>query len=149
MSRAVSSLLALEIQRVVEDVDERRELLVRLWGMHRDRWPLAQTAFSRWKTLRSEQLDQLAPDVVVRVDAFYAALEDWLTYLETTEDMPLHLDWNWRQHHTQLAVTGRRALEVLDPPPTADVPEVDRDGRTFLEGFALRRRRATTAWTEE
>lgn len=121
---------------------------MRLWGMHRDRWPMAEAAFSRWRTLRAEQLDALAPHVVIRVDAFYEALEDWLGYLATTEDMPLHLDWSWRQHHTRLSVTGRRALEVLAPPPAVHVPDVDRDGRSFLEGFSVRRPPAST-WTEE
>lgn len=136
---SISSLLALEIERILADLEERRALLVELWSMHRSRWPQAEASFSRWRTLRSPQLDSLPAEVVVRIDDFYAALEDWLDYVRTTEDMPLHLDWNWRQHQARLVATGRRALEVLDAAPKTTVPEVDRDGRSFLEAFALRR----------
>ena len=106
MPNTVPALLALEIERVLRDVAERRVLLVELWGMHRQRAPMADAAFSRWKTLRSEELDQLAPHEVVRVDLFYLALEQWLDYLSTTEDMPLHLDNAWREHYAALAQTG-------------------------------------------
>lgn len=137
MAHTVSALLALEIHRVLEDVEDRRDLLVRLWSMHRDRGPMLEAAFSRWKTLRSRELDALKPEVVVELDVFYSALESWLEYLRETEDMPLHLDVHWRQHHMHLVATGRRALELLDAPPRVEVPEADRDGRSFLEGFAL------------
>ncbi len=144
MATNVSALLALEIQRVLEDFAERQALLVRLWSMHRDRAPMANIAFSRWKTLRTDQLDQLRPEVVVGVDAFYLALEEWLAYVATTEDMPLHLEHAWEVRRAILEETAEVALDLLGAAPSAPTPDADSDGRTFLEAFALKRPSAGT-----
>ncbi len=149
MPTPIPALIAMEIERVLSDLDARRDMLVRMWAFHRDRWPLAEAAFSRWKTLRARQLDALSPRAAVEVDRFYEALEAWLAYVRTTEDMPLHLDWNWRQHHARLVATGRRALAVLDRPPTAPVPAADADGRSFLDPLTPREPRPPRVFVDQ
>jgi len=149
----VHALLSLEITRVLSDLEARRALLVRLWSVHRDRWPLSDVAFSRWKTLRHAQLDVLRPDAAVAVDDFYETLEALQDYVATTVDMPLHLDWQLRAYLTRLSVTGRTALARLGPTPVVAVPDIDRDGETVLDGLLLeemaREARATLGSAEE
>jgi hypothetical protein len=133
----INALLALEIARVLSDLEARRALLVRVWGLHRDRWPLAEVAFSRWKTLRQPELDALSPDAAVAVDQFYETLESFVDYVSRTVDMPLHLNWQIRAYLARLTVTGNGAMALLGPPPNIPIPEVDADGVTVLDGLML------------
>lgn len=138
--RAVRALLALEIQRILHDVEERRALLVRLWGIYRHRQPALDAGFSRWQTLRARELDALRPELVVALDRFYVELDDWHRWAATTQEMPLHLDEHWGRRADRLHAAGTEALALLGPPPAPEPPEADRDGAPLLEGLLPRKK---------
>lgn len=138
---AVRALLALELRRILHDLAERRELLVRLWGIYRHRGPQRDAGFSRWHTLRARELDALAPELVVALDRFYEELVDWQRWASTTEDMPLHFDAGWKRRLERLDAAGTAALALLGDPPLPEPPAADRDGAPLLEGLLPRARK--------
>lgn len=93
----VRKLLALEISRIVEDLDVRRDFLLDVWSVHRKREPFLDAVYSRWTTLGFPLLAELRTDEVAVVDAFYRELDEFRLYISYTQDMPTTLgdryDW--------------------------------------------------------
>lgn len=81
-------LLAMEIDRIVEDLATRRPLLLEVWGRHRDRGPFLDTLYSRWGTVGFAELTSLEPDVAMSIDAFYREVANFRLYVSYTQDMP-------------------------------------------------------------
>jgi len=118
-------LLALEVLRVMEDVSARRHLIVKVWSVHRHRWPMEEAAFSRWTTLRWPELSLLEMEESLALDAFYRALENFRGYVRRTRDMPLHLEEQYAELNDEIFRTGTAILDLLDialpqPQPQAD-----------------------------
>ena len=144
----VRALLALEIDRVVGDLEARHSLLVELWGRHRERGPLMDTIFVRWTTLSFADLAQLPIDQVVLVDTFYRELDLLRLYFLFTEDMPGHMDEELGRSTRRLRAIADLAIDALggtpdrveidfeDEPPLADrmdVPEATGDSEPATE----------------
>ncbi len=106
-------LLALDIERILHQLEDRRDFLLDRWSFHRDRTPFLWTVFSRWPTLRYRQLQHLEPAVTLILDDFYEQLEAFRLYIRTTEDMPEALEEVYDEAHRTLASRGNRALEAL------------------------------------
>jgi hypothetical protein len=127
-------LIALEIVRVVEDLDARRETLVEWWSRFRDRAPLLDTVFSRWRTLAMADLALIDPDAIVACDTFYRELDELRLYFQFTQDMPTTLDERYTEALGRIVGYGQLALELLggapprpliefgDPPPQPAAP---------------------------
>jgi hypothetical protein len=81
-------LLAMEIDRIVEDLATRRPLLLEVWGRHRDRGPFLDTLFSRWETVGFVELTSLDPEVATSIDIFYREVANFRLYVAYTQDMP-------------------------------------------------------------
>ena len=113
-------LLALEVRRVLEDVSARERLVVKVWSVHRHRWPMEEAAFSRWTTLRWPELSLLEMEESLALDAFYESLEAFRGYVRRTRDMPLHLEERYAELREDLHRTGQAMLTLLD----AEGPEV-------------------------
>lgn len=135
MDDPVPRLLAMEITRILRDLERRHEVLVRAWGLHRERWPFLDAAHARWKTLRQPQLDQLTALQAVEVDGFYAAHERMTQYVRTTVDMPLHLDETLEVYLNLLKEQGARALAALDQELPDPRPANDRDDASVIDGL--------------
>lgn len=135
MDHPIPRLLAMEITRIVADLAQRQDVLVRVWGLHRHRWPLLEAAHSRWQTLRHEQLDQLSARQAVEVDGFYRALEQLVFYVQNTVDMPLHLDDTLTVRLQVLGEQATRALAALGQPIPDVRPQTDRDGASVIDGL--------------
>lgn len=120
-------LLALEISRIIEDLELRRDVLVELWGRTRDRGMFIDTVFSRWATLGFPDLLDLETDQVAAVDTFYRELHDLRFYFRFTEDMPAHLLDTYDLALRRLGAYGEHALEQLGGAPERPFIEFPED----------------------
>lgn len=119
-------LIALEIHRLLDDLERRRDFLIEVWGHHRARAPFLESTFSRWSTLGFNDLvllDSMALDLVT---AFYRELDDLRLYLGHTSDMPRALTVRFDASLIRLQRLGHEALGALGgapAPPIIDLGE--------------------------
>lgn len=123
----IRKLLALEISRIVEDLDVRRDFLIQMWSAHRKREPFLDTVHSRWNTLDFPMLAELETDEVVVVEAFYRELDEFRLYVSFTQDMPTTLGDRYDEMTRRLAAYGELALERLGGAPERPMVEFDED----------------------
>lgn len=121
-------LVALEIARVVEDLSERREFLVQIWSLHRDRSPLLDTIFTRWRTISMTDLALLPSEAIVACDAFYRELEELKFYFQFTQDMPTTLDEVYIAALQRIVAVGELALSLLGGAPPRPLVEIAEEG---------------------
>lgn len=124
----IRKLLALEISRIVEDLDMRRDFLIQMWSAHRKREPFLDTVHSRWNTLDFPMLAELETDEVVVVETFYRELEDFRLYMSFTQDMPTTLGDRYDEITQRLAAYGELALERLGGAPERPMVEFEEEG---------------------
>lgn len=127
------SLVALEIARIVDDLELRRDFLLRMWSKHRDRRPFLDTVFNRWKTVGFPDLAELEPAEVATVDMFFRKIDEFRLYVSYTQDMPTTLGERYDFMVPRLRAWGEQAIDALGGAP--ERPEVlDAEMR---EGFLL------------
>jgi hypothetical protein len=117
----------LEISRIVEDLEVRKEFLVQMWSMHRDRGPFLDTVSSRWNTLTFSDLAWLESEEVLVVETFYRELEEFRLYIRFTQDMPNMLSSRYEWMHRRLEAYGRMALERLGGAPARPLVEFEEE----------------------
>ncbi len=120
-------LIALEIDRVLDDLERRRDFLIEVWGHHRARAPFLDSTFSRFRTLGMQDLVLLDVVELDLVSAFYRELGDLRLYLGHTEDMPRALTVRYDASLVRLQRLGDEALGALGgapSPPVIDLGEV-------------------------
>jgi hypothetical protein len=118
-------LLALEMSRIVEDLDARRDMLIEVWGRHRDRSPFIDTVHTRWRTVGLPDLATLPTDVLVAVESFYRELDDLTLYFRFTQDMPTTLADAYDDGLRRLSAYAALALEALGGAPKRPLVEFD------------------------
>lgn len=123
----LAKLLALEISRIIEDLELRREVLIELWGRTRDRGMFIDTVFSRWATLGFPDLLALETEQVTAVDTFYRELHELRFYFRFTEDMPAHMLDTYDLALRRLGAYGELALEALGGAPERPFIEFPED----------------------
>ena len=84
----IARILALEIDRMLRQLDDRRAFLLQMWSRHRAREPLLDTLFSRYRTLSAGDLAELDAEVIDALEAFYELHGELVAYARFTEDMP-------------------------------------------------------------
>ena len=110
-------LLALEVDRIVEDLEARRDFLLDTWSRHRDRGPFLDTVFSRWRTLSMADLALVEDDAIEACEAFYRELEDFRLYMRFTQDMPTTLADRYDVSLKHIAAYGALAVARLGGAP--------------------------------
>lgn len=118
--------LALEIARILDDLELRKTFLVEMWGRHRDRGPFLDTLHSRYGSLGFQELALLPNDAVAKVDEFYRELEEFRLYCRFTEDMPTSLDEAYAWQLVRLSAYAEQAVEALGGTPERpllDIPD--------------------------
>lgn len=115
--------LAADVDRIVEDLEFRREFLREIWSVSRDRGGFLDTITTRWRDLGMDDLVELETDDVVAIDGFYRALDDFQLYLRFTEDMPATLLDRYDRTLETLKELGEDVIERLGGAP--DRGEVD------------------------
>lgn len=125
-SQRLRRLIALEIDRLLDDLERRRDFLIDVWGHHRARAPFLETTFSRWTTLGFQDLALLDVIELDLVTAFYRELDDLRLYLAHTADMPRALTLRYDASLARLGRIGDEALGALGgapSPPIIDLGE--------------------------
>ena len=120
-------LLALEIDRIVEDLGLRRDFLLDTWSRHRDRGPFIDTLFSRWRTLSMVDLALVEAEAIEACEAFYRELEDFQLYMRFTQDMPTTLADRYDSALKHISAYGALAVERLGGAPELPVFRFDED----------------------
>lgn len=129
----LKSLLALEIARIVDDLELRRDFLMRMWSKHRDRRPFLDTVFNRYKSVGFPDLAELEPEQIAAVDGFFRKIDEFRLYVAYTQDMPTTMADRYDFMVVRLRAWGESALDALGGAP--ERPEVlDAELR---EGFLL------------
>ena len=120
-------VLALEVDRIVEDLEFRREVLLELWGKHRDRGMFLDTVYTRWTSLGFPDLLDLETSEVALLDTFYRELQELSFYFRFTEDMPVTMSVTYDMGLNRLKAYGELALEALGGPPERPLIEFPED----------------------
>lgn len=141
----VRKLLALEISRIVEDLDARRDFLIDMWSLHRKREPFLETVFSRWDTLGFPMLAELTTEEVAVVDAFYREIDEFRLYISFTQDMPTTLADRYDWICQRITAYGELATEALGGVPDRPLVEFsdESDPEAALLEFPAERVRPT------
>lgn len=126
-------LLAMEIDRVQQDLILRREFLLETWSRHRDRGPFIDTVFVRWTTLSMTDLALVDAEAMAACEAFYRELEDFRLYMRFTQDMPATLEERYDLALRHLRAYADLALERLGGAPELPVFSFDDEGDEDLD----------------
>ena len=110
-------LLALEVERIVEDLEAREAMLVDIWSRHRDRGPFLDTLHTRWRSLSLPDMATLHGDQLVALESFYRELDDLTMYFRFTQDMPTTLSDVYSDGLRRLQAYGQIALDALGGAP--------------------------------
>lgn len=124
-ARRLRSLIALEISRIVEDLQQRRDFLVQMWSLHRDRTPFLETLSSRWASVTVGDLLHLDEEAMVIVEAFYREVDEFRLYVRFTQDMPVMLSGRYDWMVKRLDAFGEAAITALGGAPRR--PTLPRD----------------------
>ena len=84
-----------------------------IWGKHRDRGPLLDTLFSRWRTVSFDDLVELDAGQVAVLEQFYRELDDLRFTFEYTEAMPNTLRQLYQKSLKRLVQVGFNAIDSL------------------------------------
>ncbi len=124
-AKRLRNLLALEVSRIVEDLEVRKEFLIAMWSSHRDRTPFLETVFNRWSTLSYADLAALETDEVVLMETFFRELEEFRLYIRFTQDMPNMLSSRYDWMLKRLEAYGAMAVEALGGAPQRPLVEFE------------------------
>lgn len=102
-----------EIDRILFDLEFRREMLIRLWSKDRIRMPLLRVLHSRYFELSFELLALFPPPTYQLLDDFYRALDSFVFYASYTEDMPQSLTQRFETFFSDLKDRAGPLLEQL------------------------------------
>ena len=118
-------LLAMEIDRIVSDLEVREVFLLETWSRHRDRGPFLDTIFSRWKTLSMTDLALVDSNAIVACEAFYRELEELRLYFQFTQDMPSTMEDQYELAFKRIAAYGALAISLLGGAPERPLVEFE------------------------
>ncbi|MCX6112909.1 MAG: hypothetical protein NTY22_06495 [Proteobacteria bacterium] len=108
------SLLKLEIDRILFDVEFRKDMLFRLWSKERTREPLLRALHSRFFDLNFDSLMLLPTPLLKEVDSFYRTLDELIFYVSYTEDMPHTMKTNFDMHIKELKTKSKEVMAKLN-----------------------------------
>lgn len=121
---SVAQQLAVEIRRVVDDLETQRLFLLEFWTRYRDRTPLLDTLTATWRTRDVRDLLELDDDQITACDAFFREAARYRQYVDTTEDMPLTFTDRYDAATHRLVRLAEEAIprlggvpEPAEPPP--------------------------------
>ncbi len=106
-------LLIREIDRIVFDLEFRKDILFSLWSRDRIRAPLLRVLSSRYYEIKAELLILFPTDVFQMVDDFYRALDEFIFYVSYTEDMPQNLAQKFEAYLEDIKELGPALIEKL------------------------------------
>lgn len=106
-------LIHLEVERIVDELELRQALLLKVWSKMRIRTPLLRILRCRYEKIRPTDLLLLPLETLELCERFYRKLDAFRLYLQVTEDMPTTLATAWQQYKEALTQLGRPLLAQL------------------------------------
>jgi hypothetical protein len=106
-------LVVREIDRIVFDLEFRRELLFSIWSKDRVRVPLLHALDSRFYEIKAELLLLFPPAIYQQLDDFYRSLDEFVFYISYTEDMPQNLMQKLDAYLEDLRLMAPQLIEQL------------------------------------
>ena len=141
--------LAGDVDRIVEDLEFRRDFLREIWSVSRDRGAFLDTITSKWRELGADDLLQFDHQDVVKIDGFYRALEDFQLYLKFTDDMPTTLIERYDRTLDKLKELGDEVVERLGGAPERGVVDDPTVHQHVMSFFRAPKREAPKSTFEE
>ena len=108
------SLLKLEIDRILFDIDFRKDVLFKLWSKERVREPLLRVLHSRFFDLDFDSLMLLPRSLCKNADEFYKLLDELIFYVSYTEDMPHTMKTKFELYVKELKQRAEAVMKELN-----------------------------------
>ena len=108
------SLLKLEIDRILFDIDFRKDVLFKLWSKERVREPLLRVLHSRFFDLDFDSLMLLPKSLCKNADEFYKLLDELIFYVSYTEDMPHTMKTKFELYVKELKQRAEAVMKELN-----------------------------------
>ncbi|MGC4115956.1 MAG: hypothetical protein QM765_15490 [Myxococcales bacterium] len=132
----IRNLIALDAEGLVKRIDERKDEMIAMFSLHRDREPLLTPLRSWVPSASFQELSVLPTEQQTAVTAFYEVLDGLRWYFRYTNDMPGTAQQVFAHHRRKLesayaalagalgpAVPVPATLQAEAPPPAAADPE--------------------------
>ncbi|HEY3449544.1 MAG TPA: hypothetical protein VGK67_24540 [Myxococcales bacterium] len=122
----IRNLIALDAEGVVKRVAERKDEMIAMFGLHRDREPLLSPLRSWVPSASFQELTQLSTGQQSAVTAFYEVLDGLRWYFRYTNDMPGTAQQVFAHHRKRLAASYLQLQAALGPAvavPASEAPE--------------------------
>lgn len=121
LPQRLRNLLAMELDRIVTDLEWRKGFLLEVWSRHRDRGPFLDTVFSRWRTLALSDLALMEIETVTACEAFYRELDELRMYFQFTQDMPTTMESRYDEATVRIRAYANLAIQLLGGVPTRPI----------------------------
>lgn len=123
----IASIIYRELRRIVFEIEDRRDILFKLWSKERVRAPLLRVLRNRYDEIKVESLMLFPSSLLAEIDSFYMLLDKFIFYVSYTEDMPHTLQSNFNLYTSELVIkadTVCKKLIKLTPSLKNDIFEI-------------------------
>lgn len=118
----IRNLIALDADGVVKRLDERKDEMIAMFSLHRDREPLLSPLHSWVPSATFQELSLLSTRQQTAVTAFYEVLDGLRWYFRYTNDMPGTAQQVFAHHRKKLVAAHARLCEALGPAASLPAP---------------------------
>jgi len=109
----ITAIIYREIKRMLFDIEDRKDLLFKLWTKERLRAPLLRVLRNRYDEIKFEYMVLFSKDLAVLIDEFYNFLDKFVFYVSYTEDMPQTLQENFNIYTKELSAKASILIKEL------------------------------------
>jgi len=109
----ITAIIYREIKRIIFDIEDRKDILFKLWTKERLRTPLLRVLRNRYDDMKFEYLIKLPKDLAIFTDDFYNFLDKFIFYISYTEDMPHTMQENFNIYTKELIIKANTLLKEL------------------------------------
>lgn len=107
-------LLKNDIERIMYNLEFRKDMLFEVWSKWRNRKPFLASLKTNYFEIPIQNLTRFSADIINHVNMFYRKVDDLAFYLEFTEDMPTTMQMEFDRMFAQLKKNGEESATLLD-----------------------------------
>ena len=111
----IRNLIALDSDGVMKRLEERKDEMIAMFSLHRDREPLLSPLRSWVPSASFQELTQLTTDQQTAVSAFYEVLDGLRWYFRYTNDMPGTAQQVFAHHRREMERSFKLLRAALGP----------------------------------
>lgn len=112
-TKRLAIVLIQEVDRIIDQLEFRKDMLYELWTKHRLRKPFLHTMRSKFFEVPLTELTSFHYDTLAVMNNFYNHLDEMTFYMEYTEDMPNTLLTEFTNSYRQLIALSRPLVKQL------------------------------------